>query len=179
MTEVTKGELAVHLGVSGAMVSKYVRTGILDKCYTQNGKKLYLEKSIQAIESSRKDFKKEQNHSPQNSIDPNIYNTENIEELDALLINIENPSQRVQVMKDYWTSRINRQKFLKEEGEIIYINEAKAAVEEIFNPLNKFLDDLPIQLKSHNQDVPLEAVKWLSDEINRMKKFISGYQWNI
>lgn len=179
MTEVTKGELAVHLGVSGAMVSKYVRTGILDKCYTPNGKKLYLEKSIQAIESSRKDFKKEHSPAPQNSIDPNIYNTENIEELDALLISVENPSQRVQVMKDYWTSRINRQKFLKEEGEIIYINEAKAAVEEIFNPLNKFLDDLPIQLKSHNQDVPIEAVKWLSDEINRMKKFIGEYQWNV
>lgn len=179
MTEVTKGELAVHLGVSSAMISKHVRSGALDKCYTPNGKKLYLEKSIQAIESSRKDFKKEQHATKENNIDPNIYNTENIEELDNLLADIQNPSQRVQVMKDYWTSRINRQKFLKEEGEIIYINEAKAAVEEIFNPLNKFLDDLPMQLKSHNQDVSIEAMQWLSDEINRMKKFMSEHQWDV
>ena len=54
MVEVNKSELAAQLGVKPSMVSKHVKSGVLDGCYTPNGKKLYLEKAIQAIALSRK-----------------------------------------------------------------------------------------------------------------------------
>ena len=54
MIEVNKSQLAAQLGVKPSMVTKHVKSGVLDGCYTPNGKKLYLEKAIQAISLSRK-----------------------------------------------------------------------------------------------------------------------------
>lgn len=183
MTEVTKSELAAIADISPSMVSKHVRKGVLDRCYTPNGKKLYLEKALAAIAEARKDFKKPMseaienaNHDPEKEI---IYSQENVEELAELLGGVSNPLQRVQIQKDFWTAKTNRQKFLKEEGELIYVNEAKAAVEELISPLNKFLDDLPMNIKAHHQEVPIRVIEWVSAEINRMKQSIQGHQWDV
>lgn len=179
MKEVTKTQLAKHLGITPAMVSKHVRKGTLDKCYTSNGKKLYLEKAVAAISEARRDFVSPMSPhiEPKKSDEDIVYSEEDISDINELLRGVSNPSQRVQIQKDFWTAKTNRQKFLKEEGELIYMSDARAAVEEVFIPLNKFLDDLPTNLKSHNQGVPMDAIKWLSSEINRIKKSLGDREW--
>lgn len=67
----------------------------------------------------------------------------------------------------------------KMKGDLISLSEAKAAVEELLSPLNKFLDDLPMNIKAHHQDVPLHAIEWVSAEINRMKQSVQEYQWDV
>lgn len=179
MTEVTKGELAKQLGVSGAMVSKHVKSGVLDKCFTPNGKKIYLEKAIDALEKSR-----QRGHNESDPIAPSdgnsdsvVYTGDNVKELDDLLKQTKSPSQKVQVMRDFWTGKLNRQKFMAEEGELIPVSDAKAAVEALLSPLNQYMDDQANNLKNHFPDVDDDVIEWIDEENNRQKEQLRRYKW--
>lgn len=178
MTEVNKSELAKYLDVRPSMVSKHVKAGTLDKCFTPNGKKLFLEKAVQAIALSQKrDPKKTIEMTIPNEIKNNsdILNDESKDELEKLVNDAQSSSQKVQVIKDFWLGKINRQKFMEAEGELLTLKSAKAAVEAVFTPINAKLDELPLSLKSRFTKTELDAVKWLANEIDNIKKESLAY----
>ena len=51
-----------------------------------------------------------------------LYNGDTIQDLEAYLQTAINSSQKVQIIKDYWTGKINEQKYLTEQGTLISIN---------------------------------------------------------
>lgn len=63
------------------------------------------------------------------------------------------------------------------EGELITVDDAKAAFETLLAPLNKYLDDLGNSIKNHFPDVDDEVVDWVSGEINRQKELLQEYSW--
>ena len=172
MTEVNKGQLATHLGVKAPMITKHVKAGTLDNCFTPDGKKLYLEKAVKAITLGKKrDYRKiTETITPTNiQDDKEIYNNETKDELEVLLETAQSSSQKVQIIKDFWVGKINKQKFMVEDSQLLSVADAKAAIESVFTPINAKLDELPIMLKSHFNEVSLEAMRWLADEINQIK----------
>lgn len=181
MAEVSKSELAKYLGVSQAMVSKHVKSGILDKCFSPNGKKLILEKAIQAIALSKtKDTTLLVKSTIPNEIKNNesLDNKETQNELVALLKDAQSPSQKVQIIKDFWIGKINRQKFLENEGELITVQDAKVAIDALLSPLNQYMNDQGNHLKNNFPDLPNEVVEWIDDENNRQKEQLRVIKWD-
>jgi len=178
MTEVTKTQLAQNLGVSAAMISKHVKSGVLDGCFVKGGKKLYLEKAIQAIALSKKrDNEAFEVTVPENYKDAGLLNGDNEKALKRLLAKAKTPHQKVQITKDFWQGQINRLKFLESEGELISVDDAKKAINELLSPFNQYLDDLGNHLKNHFPDVSKEVVEWINDENNRQKEQLRVKQW--
>ena len=178
LKKVTKSELAREIGKTPQYISKLVRQGLFDKCMAPDGKKIYLNKALEALSKGRRG-KFDHNVITPSSIknDGQIYNADSLEELDLLLLDAKSPSQKVQIVKDFWLGKINRQKFLQNERELIPIHDAKATIEILFSPLSKKLDNLHIDLKARFTDVPLDAIEWISDEINSMKQSLQNYDY--
>ena len=181
MTEVNKSQLAKHLGVKPPMVTKHIKSGILDKCFTRNGKKLILEKAVEAIALARKsDSKSVIDVITPSDIkeDTSLFNVQSSDELSKLLKDAQSPSQKVQIIKDYWIGKINRQKFMEAEGELISVPDAKASVETLLTPLNQYLNDQANHLKNNFPDLSSEVVLWITNENNRQKEQLKGYSWD-
>lgn len=174
MTEVSKSQLAKEIERDPSVVTKYVKKGILDGCFTPNGKKIYLEKALKAIT----DYKGETENETPNASEA-IYSGDNKSELDALLLSATSSSQKVQITKDFWLGKINRQKFLQTEGDLITVEMAKGAVEKLLSPLNQYLNDQANSLKNHFPDVEVEVVSWIVEENNRWKEQLRGYDWEV
>ena len=82
-----------------------------------HGKKLNLKnKEVEEINELDNNIS---NHTQKIVFDTDLYNQENLKELDTLLLNAKTSSQKVQIIKDFWTGKINEQKFL--EGEKLLI----------------------------------------------------------
>jgi len=91
-------------------------------------------------------------------------------ELVELLSEIVDPSKALHISKEFWTAKIQKQKFLKENRDLISVGDAKAVIEMFLSPISSRLDTLHIELKSHFPDTTPEAVAWLSTQINDMKE---------
>ena len=77
----------------------------------------------EAAEEIKSDLDELENNIPKRSkkeiLENNLYNNENLDELNSLLLTASTSSQKVQIIKDFWTGKINEQKFL--EGEKLLI----------------------------------------------------------
>lgn len=180
MIEVNKSELAKQLGVSSPMVTKYVKSGVLDECFTPSGKKLYLEKAMQAIAMSKKRGSDEPAEETEldKAMSSVVFTEESQGELSALLLLAKSPSQKVSITKDFWLGKLNRQKFLEAEGELISVADAKAAIETILVPLNQYLNDQGNHLKNNFPSLTNEVLSWIDDENNRQKEQLQAKQWD-
>ena len=117
---------------------------------------------------------------PKNDVDDDTENNLTLDipnELNELLDGVEDPVRRISMIKDYWAGKIQRQKFLKEKGELITVNDSKASVEAIYHPMSKKLDNIHIELKARFPEVPVEAIDWLAGETNNIKKTVQEYAW--
>ncbi|MEA1919139.1 MAG: hypothetical protein U9N52_04815 [Campylobacterota bacterium] len=185
----TKADLARFLGVSTPMISKHSRKGVFNDCYLEDGKTLDFSKAIDAIKKSKSrasikempEIKEEEQKKsiniPKSARNLELDNKENNNELENLLENAVTSSQKVMVAKDFWAGKINEQKFLKEQRELITLTEAKGVIEVMFSPLSRKLDDIHMDLKSRFPDVPMEAVEWLNEYVNDIKKSVSSHKW--
>ena len=82
-----------------------------------HGKKLNLKnKEVEEINELDNNIS---NHTQKIVFDTDLYNQENLKELNTLLSTAKTSSQKVQIIKDLWTGKINEQKFL--EGEKLLI----------------------------------------------------------
>ena len=168
--KVTKSELAREMGVTPQYISKLVGQGFFDKCMTPDGKKIYLNRALETVSKGRKgNFNPKVITPSQVKADKQIYTPQTVEELEKLLLDTQSPTQKVQVVKEFWAGKINRQKFLQAEGELITIADAKATLEQIATPFNQAMDDLPFNLKARFSDTADEAVEWLVEHINEIK----------
>ena len=179
MIEVNKSQLAAQLGVKPSMISKHVKKGVLDDCFTPNGKKLYLEKAVQAIAMSKKKSSDVVPAEEDDAVMENvIFTEESQEELANLLKLAKSPSQKVTITKDFWLGKINRQKFLEAEGELISVADAKVAIETLLVPLNQYLDDQSSHLKNNFPNLSQELLSWIEAENNRQKEQLKVTQWD-
>lgn len=180
--QVTKAELAKILGVSAPMISKHARNGLFVKCTAPNGK-LYLEDAKQAILYGKQRFNKVdkdivKKHIPkelkESSKEDIKASDDLLAELEALIKEALTPTQKVQIVKDFWAGELNKQKFLRENKELISIAEVKSILDKIASPFSKHLDELPFALKSRYPDIKDEAFDWLKEHINSIKMDFQG-----
>jgi len=179
MQVVTISELKIEMNwKSRNSYYTHVNNGTLKDCYVDgsNNKKLYLEKVKEAIakisaRDTRKHNKKSTKESTnkekiQQSKEPlknheDLDTIENREELKTLIEDAQNSMQKVTIAKDFWTGKINEQKFKKEAGELMSIPEVKEVLDKILTPFNRHYDEMPIIIRSHIPDVSDEIVEWI------------------
>lgn len=180
MTEVNKGELAAYIKKSNAIVSRLANDGVLNECYTSNGKKIYLEKAIKAIIMNKgTDYLDGVDLSEylDNEEDKELFTAKNIDELQRLLDDEPSPSKKIDMMDKFWSYKIRQQKFLQTEGDLITVEMAKGAVEKLLSPLNQYLNDQANSLRNHYPDASDEIVEWLREENNRQKEQLRDHDW--
>lgn len=79
--------------------------------------------------------------------------------------------------KEAFNAKLAEVAYKQKIGELISIEKAKGVVDVMFNPLSRKLDDLHIDLKSRFPDIQMEAIDWLSEYINDIKKSVENYKW--
>jgi len=172
VTEVSKAELAKEINRSAAIVTLLVNSGILDKCFTPDGKKLYLEKAITAIVHAKGsdylDNTVEQTTPARVIKNVDIYNEESKEELQRFLDAEPSPSRQIEMIDKYWAGRIKRHNFLVANKEVLSIQDIKIVLDAIATPLAKALDELPFMLKSRFS-IDDETFEWLQGHVNSIK----------
>ena len=90
------------------------------KTTIKNTKKEIAKEIIEVASEAIEEFEKDINiHTQKVITDSELYNQDNLEELKTLLSEAKSSSQKVQIIKDFWTGKINEQKFL--EGEKLLI----------------------------------------------------------
>lgn len=90
------------------------------KTTIKNTKKEIAKEIIEVANETTEDLEKDINiHTQKVITDSELYNQENLHELKDLLFEAKSSSQKVQIIKDFWTGKINEQKFL--EGEKLLI----------------------------------------------------------
>ena len=85
---------------------------------------------------------------PKIIINSDLYNQDNINELNGLLLDAKTSNQKVQIIKDFWTGKINEQKFL--EGEKLLIPKEQI-IKDVQRILKAFRDktlSLPTKMSS-------------------------------
>jgi len=152
MELVSQAQLAKKIGKSRQYISELKQKGIFDKCF--QGKKLVLDCALKAIESNIRDFKKTDprqfkkllNNEITQTIPKEIKNIplkgKYIEELEKLLLEIDNPVQKAQLIKDFWQGKLlqvkyekEREKYFTKEEVIEQFNLISKMVKKHFNPL--------------------------------------------
>ena len=165
---ISQVELAEANGVSKQAINQLVKKGIFAKCF--EGRKLlrdcalktYLENKDPSrdnqreanqkdkISPAKKTVKKEIEQATTKKIkdDVELYNKDNLEELEILLSSANTGNQKVQIIKDFWAGKINQQKF--SEGEKLLIPKEQI-VKDVQRILKAFKDKalaLPTKISS-------------------------------
>jgi hypothetical protein len=173
---ITKIDLARANGVSAAYISKLVKKGLFDNCL--DGKKLKRDCALKTyldVKDPKRDNQREANRNskispakkaaakkriiskPVNEIEDNtsedirdagLYNQDNLTDLEGLIKSAVTSAQKVNVIKDFWTGKINEQKFL--EGQKLLIPKEQI-VKDIQRILKAFRDralSLPTKISS-------------------------------
>lgn len=90
------------------------------KRVSKNIKKEIVNEIIEVADEVIEELEKDINNYTQKGItDSDLYNQNNLNELKNLLYEAKTSNQKVQIIKDFWTGKINEQKFL--EGEKLLI----------------------------------------------------------
>ena len=153
MELVTYAELARQLNKSKAYIAKLKKRGIFEKC--MQGKKIDLDCAITSIKNNTKDFKKVDINKLENKkiIKENLPEKENIPitnemigDLEILLAGVENPSQKVAIIKDFWSGKINQLKFEAEKSKYFLKEDIKNEVEKIATIVRQRLFNIPIKI---------------------------------
>lgn len=77
---------------------------------------------------------------------------------------------KVKLHKEAFLAKSAELKYRKDMGELIELHEAKEVSGQVFEILNKALDNLPIALKGKNDNVPNDVVEDLFAMINDLKE---------
>jgi hypothetical protein len=174
---ITQVELAKANGVSKQAINQLVQKGIFDKCKDGRkllrdcALKTYLENKDPSREPQREANQKDKISPAKKSVvkknlttekvipeiekatsknikDSDLYNQDNLAELELLLVSASTGNQKVQIIKDFWTGKINQQKFL--EGEKLLIPKEQI-IKDVQRILKAFRDKalaLPSKISS-------------------------------
>jgi DNA polymerase III alpha subunit len=198
---ISQVELAEANGVSKQAINQLVRKGIFDNC--KEGRKLlrdcalktYLENKDPSRDNQRETNQKDkispakkqatkkviseiEDNTNANIKDTELYNQDNLADLETLLIGAATSAQKVNVIKDFWTGKINEQKFL--EGQKLLIPKEQI-IKDVQRILKAFKDKalaLPTKISSdligltEKKDVALVVESYmyeLLEELSNLK----------
>ncbi len=121
---IKKSELAKLAGVVPSALSRLFKLGLFDKCFV--GKLLERDCAMQVFFDYRRGYYKVIKDEIKKETDTEVkkspvFKKDNITELAVILNDIDDPLQRMQVTKEYWQSKLNEQKYLENEGELISV----------------------------------------------------------
>ena len=106
----------------------------------------------EAAEEIKSDLDELKNNIPKRSkkeiLENNLYNNENLDELNGLLLTASTSSQKVQIIKDFWTGKINEQKFLEGEKLLMPKEEIIKDVQRILKAFRDKTLSLPTKMSS-------------------------------
>lgn len=106
----------------------------------------------EAAEEIKSDLDELENNIPKRSkkeiLENNLYNNENLDELNGLLLTASTSSQKVQIIKDFWTGKINEQKFLEGEKLLMPKEEIIKDVQRILKAFRDKTLSLPTKMSS-------------------------------
>ena len=106
----------------------------------------------EAAEEIKSDLDELENNIPKRSkkeiLENNLYNNENLDELNGLLLTASTSSQKVQIIKDFWTGKINEQKFLEGEKLLMPKEEIVKDVQRILKAFRDKTLSLPTKMSS-------------------------------
>ena len=106
----------------------------------------------EAAEEIKSDLDELENNIPKKSkkeiLENNLYNNENLDELNGLLLTASTSSQKVQIIKDFWTGKINEQKFLEGEKLLMPKEEIIKDVQRILKAFRDKTLSLPTKMSS-------------------------------
>ena len=106
----------------------------------------------EAAEEIKSDLDELENNIPKKSkkeiLENNLYNNENLDELKSLLLTASTSSQKVQIIKDFWTGKINEQKFLEGEKLLMPKEEIIKDVQRILKAFRDKTLSLPTKMSS-------------------------------
>ena len=106
----------------------------------------------EAAEEINSDLDELENNIPKRSkkdiLENNLYNNENLDELNDLLLTASTSSQKVQIIKDFWTGKINEQKFLEGEKLLMPKEEIIKDVQRILKAFRDKTLSLPTKMSS-------------------------------
>ncbi len=184
MTLVSQSQLAKELNVSRQYINRLVKKGIFAECL--EGKKLRLECAKKAYEASRKIFTRDAKfeQAKQEAIkktpqaikqDRELFNAQNVEELAELLVDVFNPSQKVQIIKEYWAGKLNEIKFLKESGKLVEKSEVENELYEVALAIREKLLNIPMRVANDlaGKSDEFEIRQILEDEIREALEDLS------
>ena len=181
MELITQTELAKRINKTRQYISKLVKKGVFDKCF--EGKKIKYECAVKALNGNIKDFKKTtpiKEFIKQNT--PKEFQTKINEyqgELELLLIDVENPSQKVQIIKDFWIGKLNQQKYEVEKQKYFSKDEIKEQVQKIAVIVKQRLFNIPIKVaplcyqKEVNEikEIVYDAINEAVEDLQRLNKW--------
>lgn len=106
----------------------------------------------EAAEEIKSDLDELENNIPKRSkkgiLENNLYNNENLDELNSLLLTASTSSQKVQIIKDFWTGKTNEQKFLESEKLLMPKEEIIKDVQRILKAFRDKTLSLPTKMSS-------------------------------
>ena len=106
----------------------------------------------EAAEEIKSDLDELENNIPKRSkkeiLENNLYNNENLDELNSLLLTASTSSQKVQIIKDFWTGKKNEQKFLEGEKLLMPKEEIIKDVQRILKAFRDKTLSLPTKMSS-------------------------------
>ncbi len=143
---ITQTALAKHFGLAKSYITKLAKKGILDGCKNSDGK-LVKECAIHAVERYRAGGKNHiREHVPPVVLDTPVFNAENVSDLDALLAQVDDPNRSVQLMKDFWTAKLNEYKAKEQKKELIRLDEVVEANQKIIKAFRDKALSVPTKL---------------------------------
>ena len=117
----------------------------------------------EAAEEIKSDLDELENNIPKKSkkeiLENNLYNNENLDELNSLLLTASTSSQKVQIIKDFWTGKINEQKFLEGEKLLMPKEEIIKNVQRILKAFRDKTLSLPTKILCISIDTRFTSVK--------------------
>ncbi len=106
----------------------------------------------EAAEEIKSDLDELENNIPKRSkkdiLENDLYNNENLDELNSLLLTASTSSRKVQIRKDFWTGKINEQKFLEGEKLLMPKEEIIKDVQRILKAFRDKTLSLPTKMSS-------------------------------
>lgn len=159
---ITKSELAKVNGVSNPYITKLFKKGVFDRC--MDGKKIIRDCALKAYIDNKdptRDNQRAVNRKPKsigtveieketrkNIKDSDLYNQDNLEELEDLVLTATSGNQKVQIIKDFWTGKINQQKYLEGQKFLIPKEQIIKDVQRILKAFRDKALALPTKISS-------------------------------
>lgn len=80
-------------------------------------------------------------------------------------------------LKMIYDARLKKLELDEKERNLIPLEDAKKVIDILFSPLSSFLDNLPHHLKTHYPEIKIDAINWLTEEINDHKTAVQSREW--